>query len=587
MKDELPAPDFDAQRYERPTQNWSCGNEANGNPCRIGPDSKGHCRATFECTPRLELKKGETKGRYVCTRTDGHGGACPCARGPLPDGTCSRSVPKCQPIRSLRSKRGVLTIWVVASTIAVLLLLLGGPMRSRFINPGALSTQHSGATFGHALEKLGMGASGNHQGCVACHQPAESGPQRWVSAAFGAAPGPFAMREFISDAAPEMSSLDRSCLRCHTHHQFHQPNLVRDHSCSVCHEEHNGAGPMHAPGSSTCNSCHASATVMETAFQKAKSLDPGAFDYRSNGGLVQFNPPRPARGYTKVFHSFATDHPEFQVRAENLKDPNTLKFNHQRHLADDIPLIRGKKLQCATCHEPDASGIYHLKISYARHCQSCHSLQFDVQNPQLLIPHGSSEAVRSFLQSLPTQYAEYGTRVKGITGKVELEEFVRQNLGQVREQILSGDNLETKVFFSTKRSSPGPKVGDLQGGEKPLFYGCAYCHEVKPAAFSAPAITPPVIPDRWQHRASFDHSKHATVNCASCHDVTQSRETSDILLPSKANCVECHSPKGGVANDCFVCHTYHNALAPNISEYLRPRQSSPTARRAHDPPATK
>ena len=36
-----------------------------------------------------------------------------------------------------------------------------------------------------------------------------------------------------------------------------------------------------------------------------------------------------------------------------------------------------------------------------------------------------------------------------------------------------------------------------------------------------------------------------------------SRETSDLLMPAKADCVTCHSPKGKVVSECITCHGYH------------------------------
>ncbi|MBI4662950.1 MAG: cytochrome c3 family protein [Verrucomicrobia bacterium] len=557
MKDELPAPAFDSESYERPTQPWLCGHAAQGKPCPRGPDARGRCGATFECSPHLNLKEGETKGRYSCTRTDGHGGRCPCEGGPLPDGTCSHPIPKCQPVRTLRSRRGLLTANVVALTFAALALLLGGRGRYAFVNPGGLSIQHSGATFAQAREQLGIKGPAGPENCAACHKPAEAGLERWIAAALGASPGPFEFRQLVSTSVPGMSSIDVSCLRCHNLHRFHQPNVDRSLSCSVCHQEHLGAQPMKAPAGKNCLSCHGSPAVMETSFQIGKRLPSSAFDYRPSLGRIHFQAPRPARGYTQIFHSFAADHPEFQALAEDLKDPSTLKFNHQRHFAEDIPLLRSRKLECVSCHQRDAAGAYHMKLTYEQHCQACHSLQFDLQNPKLLIPHGSSEAVRAFLQSLPAQYADYGAREKQITGRRESEDFVRQSLRSLREQLLAGENLEDKVFFSTKRWAPGVRVGELPGPERPLFYGCAYCHEVKSGTQAAPVVTPPVMPDRWFIRAEFNHTKHDNVACASCHGASGSRETSDILLPSKSVCVECHSPQGGVANDCSRCHAYH------------------------------
>ena len=90
------------------------------------------------------------------------------------------------------------------------------------------------------------------------------------------------------------------------------------------------------------------------------------------------------------------------------------------------------------------------------------------------------------------------------------------------------------------------------------FAGCAYCHEVKPTGDeAAPAITHPVQMERWLAHGRFDHSKHLNITCARCHDAEHSRDTADVILPSRTTCVECHSPKGGVANDCSTCHSFH------------------------------
>ena len=116
-------------------------------------------------------------------------------------------------------------------------------------------------------------------------------------------------------------------------------------------------------------------------------------------------------------------------------------------------------MECADCHKPDAAGIYYQKISFEENCRKCHSLQFDARNPDLSLPHGNPEFVRAFLRSLPAQYAEYGARKKGLTGKTELDEFVKQQMLQIREQTLSGENLEQEVFFSDAKLGPIGKGG--------------------------------------------------------------------------------------------------------------------------------
>src|SRR6185436_7529098 len=110
MSEQLPAPGFNTQQYERPQLKWICGRAAEDAPCRNGPGSSGSCGADFECSPVLEQKAGEAKGRFRCTRPKVLGG--PCADGPRPDGACGRPVPKCSPVRSIRSRRALAT-WFV------------------------------------------------------------------------------------------------------------------------------------------------------------------------------------------------------------------------------------------------------------------------------------------------------------------------------------------------------------------------------------------------------------------------------------------------------------------------------------------
>jgi hypothetical protein len=552
MKEQLPSRDFNRHQYERPNQNWICGHAAEGKACRIGPDGKGRCRATYECQPALKMKPGETKGRYECNRPAEYGGPCP--QGPLPDGTCCRSIAKCVPVRSLRSKRKMLTICVVAFTAAVLLIALCGRFRPSFINPGKLSFQHSTPTFARMAGERDGGDT-----CVACHGSAHAGPHGLVKAAFSATPGPFQMGLLASSQPPGMSAVDQNCEHCHVAHSFHEPNVVRASSCSACHREHQGSGLMPKPAAANCLSCHANPRVMQASLELGRKLPAEDFNYRPAQGRVLFKAPRPENGYTELIHTFATDHPEFQVLAQKLKDPDTLKFNHQLHLTSpNIPRLNGHRLDCADCHRPDAAGVYYLKISYEENCKACHSLQFDVNNPELRLPHGNAEHVRAFLRSLPEQYAEFGAKQKELTG-TELQQFVQTQMAQIREHYGSGEELERRVFFSDARTGPVTQVAGTDATGAARFPGCAYCHEVKPSENSAPLVTAPVIPDRWLIRGEFDHSKHFKIACMKCHSAEHSQETADVILPSKTTCVECHSPKGGVASSCSTCHTFHSA----------------------------
>ncbi len=113
---------------------------------------------------------------------------------------------------------------------------------------------------------------------------------------------------------------------------------------------------------------------------------------------------------------------------------------------------------------------------------------------------------------------------------------------------------------------------------KGVFPGCAYCHDVQFPPNGDPQITHPVMPERWMTHSLFDHSKHMQnlpglpkESCALCHDAAHSRLASDVILPSKQVCVQCHSPAGGVADSCSTCHIYHsprkNALTAGLGEF--------------------
>ena len=406
-----------------------------------------------------------------------------------------------------------------------------------FFNPGKLSTSHAALV----------------DGCASCHDKASLSRSALTPARF---------QGLLSDRfhrGVSFDSIDKNCATCHLQRDnrtfaFHRPNVVKDGSCSVCHQEHRGLNSMRAVASANCAACHNDSSIMEAAAQKGMQLPPAVFHFHSQPTQrVVYETPRPARGYTQVFASFAKDHPEFQLDYGKARDPDVLRFNHQRHLASDIPLVNGKKLDCNFCHTTDADGRYYERISYAKNCQICHALQFDPKNPELTVPHGDATAVRGFLRRLDLQYAELAVKKK-IVKPNEIQSFVAKQMTQLRERVRSGEELEHAVFFATDPYKPMQNTGPRT---RASFAGCAFCHEVKPIANNAPAITKPVLVDRWMPLAKFDHAKHTSVKCDDCHHAAQSRETSDVLMPVKANCVVCHSPQGKIVSECITCHTYH------------------------------
>jgi predicted CXXCH cytochrome family protein len=426
--------------------------------------------------------------------------------------------------------------------------------RETFFNPGKISSSH-----GRFADD-----------CAQCHDNSATGGRTLTAAQFKAT-----LRERFRHGVA-FGPIDRNCEACHVKqegrtHTFHEANVVQDRSCSACHQEHRGPGPLKLVASSNCVSCHGNAATMQASARKGMQLPTDAFHRHPHPAQqVAFDLPRPARGYTQTFSSFWNGHPEFQLTREQNRDPDVLRFNHQRHFAADIPLLNGKKLNCNYCHTPDLDGRYYQRITFAANCQACHSLQFDPRNPDLTLPHGNATGVRGFLRSLPTQYADLAVR-KGMTDSKQIQAFVAKQIAQLRERVRSGEELERQVFFTT---NPYKAEWKAPPQVRASFYGCAFCHEVKPVANAAPVITKPVFVDRWVPQANFNHAKHASVKCDDCHHAMQSRDTSDILMPVKANCVTCHSPAGKVVAECITCHTFHGSPSAVTADTSRGTQLS-------------
>jgi mono/diheme cytochrome c family protein len=362
----------------------------------------------------------------------------------------------------------------------------------------------------------------------------------------------------------DFSSIDHKCQECHEKnppfgtvkkYDLHEPNVVENRSCSVCHQEHLGPGPMKRVADLHCASCHNDRGIMEASAKKGTTLPPAVFHLRPHPPQqIVLEMPRPKSGYTQTFASFAGEHPEFQLVRDKARDPDVLRFNHQRHFGADIPPVNGQKLDCNYCHKPEPGGRFYERVSFAANCQACHALQFDVKNPDLRIPHGDAALVRTFLRTLPAQYGDYARLKKGRTRDSDIQSFVVQQIRQLQEQFRTGEELERAVFFTTDPYKPQRQAA---AAVRANFAGCAFCHEVKTAAGGAPVVTKPILVDRWMPQAHFNHAKHTSVKCDECHQARQSRETSDVLMPMKANCVTCHSPKGKVASECITCHSYH------------------------------
>ena len=458
----------------------------------------------------------------------------------------------------------------------------------KFFNPGPVSLHHLNITpaMVGAVPAEELQRRGNVSNCDACHDKSLVNGDGLTGRKFG-----HIVRDSFAKgiSSGRVERIDERCEACHSHlskkaHTFHEPNAIQFH-CSTCHQEHHGPGPMKLVASSECASCHGNAATMRTA-AKAKVPDDWTAQRRhpQSAQRVIFDQlSRPPEGYTKVFSNFWDDHPEFRINVAkaadptNVRDPDSfvgpdgvhdiLRFNHSRHFQNDIPAVdeHGTKLTCNSCHEMEIEGRFMKRISFQAQCQRCHQLQFDLNNPDLTLPHGDPTAVLGFLRSVTSHYEDLARR-KGITDPKRIRTFVEDQRRGLRTQYNTDEQLISRVFFE------GDPYKLRSGMDRPRaanFAGCAYCHEVKPAAVGAPSITKPVLVDRWMLLSDFDHAKHVAVkgvSCETCHQVARaSTKSADILLPTKDSCIKCHSPHAEpglrTAAECITCHNYHAPAA--------------------------
>ncbi|MCH9652752.1 MAG: hypothetical protein K0U86_02875 [Planctomycetes bacterium] len=349
MTEPLQSFDWKNSNYERPANTWVCGHMCqSGEPCRLGPDSRGECQLQSQCQPE------EKDGKYFCTRSTINGGKC--KEGPTRDGTCCQSDSRCQPRRSLFAKRRLLGM--IAAMVAALfsLVVFSGSSPSSLLIPGEVTASHANI----------------ESDCNACHTAAEGGFATWIHSAL--------------DSKTLLNDSER-CLKCHSDlgsdalfphgvsidrlskitdqvrlnqesstaplalqlSSLTSPPAPKDKlACSTCHQEHHGrkADLTHLTDLQ-CQTCH-----------------------------------------TRQFESFEHGHPglgdyPYQRRSG-------IYFDHQQHLnryfkADEFKrtMPQGQKPEsCNSCHSADSTGKIMLTGSFKNMCASCHEPQIkDVEFP--------------------------------------------------------------------------------------------------------------------------------------------------------------------------------------------------------------
>lgn len=327
--------------YDRPNQHWICGKACDGKACPFGPDLNGDCQVTHECVPVRQ------DDRWICNRTRQGAEASRCEEGPTPEGECCRRITPCTPVRSLRAKRGVLALSVLALSLGAVLLLLSNPTGSKFMTPGELTHAHSSA----------------HSQCLDCHEIGDGMPIDWMHTLTGKGAAPDSQRclkcHALGDEPMNPHSLPLDVLAesrsriladaADSRHSrptglkiaalgFAPDNLNQSKmACSACHVEHQGKDhDLKTLSNARCQVCHA----------------------------VQFK-------------NFAEEHPSFG--SYPFKRRTRIVFDHERHLKFHFQERQFEKIapnDCRECHTLDERGELMVVKGYEETCANCHQKDF-------------------------------------------------------------------------------------------------------------------------------------------------------------------------------------------------------------------
>ncbi len=381
-------------------------------------------------------------------------------------------------------------------------------------------------------------------------------------------------------SATNAHAMNAACLRCHGRSIGHDPRTAnawhQSHgdprepeeptlACYACHAEHEGPVALRDVPDADCLRCHADLSAHRPA--SATTAEARAT-------------------FVPAITSFAGDHPEFEVIAENRPDEGRMLLNHAKHL-DPSAFPDRTQMECHHCHragrsaspwpfgaprthedalvtkatlEPELQAAYMDPIRYSLHCKNCHELSVDGVRKRLkgtgVVPHDSPAVIRTFLWGALTQHVDAHPE--------ELEESA--DTADPRHAPFGGPRRKAEDEIDRRKVEwvrTEQRILEDQLFDTKLF--CRKCHEVDaaPDEIGLPVILAPNIPARWFGHASFNHERHRTMKCDECHPrAKESKETKDVLLPGIDVCRKCHAPAGtsptsGASDRCVLCHTYH------------------------------
>ena len=348
---------------------------------------------------------------------------------------------------------------------------------------------------------------------------------------------------------------DTACRKCHERVRDHVPRPLpqRDtHTatprCATCHREHDTDAAHFVPrADGLCTNCHREpqTPIGRPSVQKATEF---AKDSHPDFTVRLLRPAKPHDvGGTGEWQ-------ESLGPIGTAREQSNLKFSHRQHLdPTKVTRIAGSApLECGDCHTLSGDGAHFVPVTMRSDCLVCHALEF-ARGRQL--PHGEPEEAVAILQDFYVR--SYSEPVSSVP----------QSLRRLPDR----GPAPAPFACNEKPYDCGMRRARVEVEDQFSRRGCVSCHVVTDTAESALLHRFRVAAVRLQAAyfptARFDHRSHAVQGkltgdgaCLSCHHADRSEQSTDLLIPSIAKCLECHSSRAAadrVALPCASCHAYH------------------------------
>jgi predicted CXXCH cytochrome family protein len=411
---------------------------------------------------------------------------------------------------------------------------------------------------------------------------------------------------------------NQQCQSCHNETKHHVDvkgiavSFEAFAECTDCHKEHNDERTLEQYSQQVCVTCHQDSEQtglkdknrgMVTDFEKqhpsfnATMLVPNKLANRvvntkDNELLV-------SNTNELTGHQSALLQPSFNdsfnknwlsqkvlLADDSAKEQSNLNFPHKLHMdPEGINSATDKViLACASCHEPEKGGLQMKPITMEKHCQSCHTLTFDADDPERVVPHGSPTDVVMMMReyyAFRYIYQQLNIDDKNVIQTAGDLFSVRQARRPGRDKKLRKsfeDSMDSQTIASIEKLTKNTVRTDAllwaesraSNAAFDMFerQACAVCHVVTKTEDDSETadipwqVEPVVLTKTWLPASRFSHDEHQATQCVDCHQAQSSEHSSDILIPDVDNCRQCHGGEQSdnlIPNTCIDCHDFHQA----------------------------